>query len=119
MAEREKGNLPAARTKVRIIADAQSVGLLLHGSNNGAFDLAFAPGLNNDHLQPEATHRGLRLLDVILREARIVRIHEDGNPSGARKNLVQKLQPFGGKLDSHKGDSRDVSSRTIKAGCET
>src|ERR1700730_17267736 len=71
MAEREKGNLPAARTKVRIVADAQSVGLLLHDSDNGTFDLAFVRGLDNDHLQPEAPHRGLRLLDVILHEARM------------------------------------------------
>src|SRR5262245_63635529 len=65
MAEREKGNLPAARAKARIIGYAQSVGLLLHGSDNGVFDLAISSGLDGDHLQPEAAHRGLRLLDVI------------------------------------------------------
>jgi hypothetical protein len=46
----------------------------------GPFDLAFSPGLENDHFQPEAAYRGLRLLDVIPRETRIVRIHKDRNP---------------------------------------
>jgi hypothetical protein len=84
MAEGKKGNLPAARAKVRITADAQSVGPLLRGSDNCAFDLAFNPGLNNDHLQPKVAHRSFRLLDVIPREARIVRIHKDRNPGGLR-----------------------------------
>src|SRR6266851_10173347 len=119
MAEREKANLPAARAKVRIVADAQSVGLLLHGSDNGAFDLAFVPGLDNDDLPPEASHRGLRLLDVILHEARVVRIHKEGNPGGARRDLMQQFHPLGDKLDSHKSDSRDVSSRTTEAGHES
>src|SRR5262249_35640188 len=109
MAEREKGNLTAARAKVRIVAHAQSVGVLLHGSDNGAFDLAFGRGLDNDHLQPEAAHRGLRLLNVIPRKARIVRIHKDRNPGGARKELMQQLQPLGDKLGSDKSGSRDVS----------
>src|SRR5262245_51923951 len=119
MAEREKGNLPAARAKVRIAADAQSVGLLLHGSDHSALDLAFSPGLDNDHLQPEAAHRCLRLLDVIPREARIVRIHKEGNTAGIRKNFMQQLQPLGNKLGSDKSDSRDVSLRTTEAGHET
>jgi hypothetical protein len=75
-------------------------------SDNGAFDLAFVPGLDNDHLYPEAFHRGLRLPDVILREAWIVRIHKEGNPGGVGKNLMQQLHPLGDKLDSHKSDSR-------------
>ena len=75
MAEREKGNLPAARTKVRIAADAQSVGVLLHGSKNGTLDLAFVPGPDNDQLQPKAAHSGVRLLDVVLHQDGIVRIH--------------------------------------------
>src|SRR2546428_13151866 len=119
MAEREKGDLSAARAKIRIVAHNQSVGLLLHGSDNGAFDLAFSPGLDNDHLQPEAAHRDLRLLDVIPREARIVRIHKDRNPGSAGKELMQQLQPLGNKLGSDKSDSRDVSLRTTEAGHET
>jgi hypothetical protein len=89
MAEREKGNLPSKRTKVRIVADAQRLGLLLHGSDNSAFDLVFAPGFDKDHLQPEALHRDLRQFDVILHEARIVWIHKEGNPSGSGKGLMQ------------------------------
>src|SRR5215468_8372434 len=119
MAEREKGNLPAARAKVRIGGHGQSLGLLLHGSDNGAFDLAFSPGLENDHFQPEAAYRGLRLLDVIPREARIVRIHKDRNPGGAGKELMQQLQTLGNKLGSDKSDSRDVSLRTTEAGHKT
>src|SRR5262249_7523581 len=108
MAEREKGNLPATRAKIRIAADAQNIGLLLHGSDNGALDLAFSPGLENDHFQPEAAHRGLRLLDVIPRETRIVRIHKDRNPGRGGKEFMQQLQPLGNKLGSDKSDSRDV-----------
>src|SRR5262249_13070992 len=119
MAEREKGNLPAARAKVRIVGDAQSVGVLLRGSDNGAFDFAFSPGPENDHLQPEAAQRGLRLLDVIPCEARIVRIHKDRNPGRAGKDLMQQLQPLGEKLGSNKSDARDVSLRATEAGHET
>jgi hypothetical protein len=32
---------------------------------------------------------------------------------------MQQLHPLGDKLDSHKSDSRDVSSRTTEAGYET
>ena len=74
MAECERRNLPAERTEVGIVADAEGAGLLLHGAVNGIFDLAFAPCPDNDHFQAEAAHRGLRLLDVVLHEARIVRI---------------------------------------------
>src|SRR5262249_48549740 len=118
MAECEEGNLPAARAKVRIGGHGQSLDLLLHGSDNGAFDLAFSPGLENDHFQPEAAHRGLRLLDVIPRETRIVRIYKDRNPSRGRKEFMQQLQPLGNKLGSDKSDSRDVSLRTTEAGDE-
>jgi hypothetical protein len=52
MTQREKGNLPTARTQVRIVADAQRIGLLLHGSDNGAFDLIFAPGLTTTIAKP-------------------------------------------------------------------
>ena len=47
MPERKESNLPAARAKVRIVADAQSAGPLLHRSDNGTFNLAFAPGFDN------------------------------------------------------------------------
>src|SRR6516165_6060358 len=63
--------------------------------------------------------RGLRLLDVIPRKARIVRIHKDRNPGGLGKELMQQLQPLGDKLGSDKSDSRDVSPRTTEAGHET
>src|SRR4051812_26285071 len=112
MAERQRGNLPAARTKVRIVADAQNAGLLLHGSDNSTFDLAFVPGVNNDHFQPKAAHRGLRLLDVILHETRVVRIHEQRDSGGVRKTLTQQLQPLADKLDSEECDSRNIPSRT-------
>src|SRR6266567_5727622 len=100
MAEREKGNLLTARTEICIVTDAQSIGLLLHRSNNGAFDLAFAARLDNDHLQPQALHRGVREPDVILHEAGIVWIHKEGNPTGAGKDLMQQLHPLSDKLDS-------------------
>lgn len=119
MAERERGYLAAARIQVGIGGDAQSVGLLLHGSDDGAFDLAFGPGLDNDHLQPEAVRRGLRLLDVILHKARVVRIHKEGNLGDAGKELMQQLQPLGDKLGSDKGDPRDVPLRTTETGHET
>src|SRR5262249_29636804 len=119
MAEREKGNLPASRAKVRIGSHGQGLGLLLHGSDNGAFDLAFSPGLENDHLQPEAAHRGLRLLDVIPRQTRIVRIHKDRNPGRGGKELMQQLQPLGNKLGSDKSDPRDVSLWTTQTRHET
>src|SRR5262249_41913513 len=119
MAERERGYLAAARIQVGIGSDAQSVGLLLDGSDNGAFGLDFSPSLENDHLQPEAAHRGLRLLDVIPRETRIVRIHKDRNPGRGGKELTQQLQPLGNKFGSDKSDSRDVSLRTTEAGHET
>src|SRR5262249_37824175 len=116
MAECERGYLAAARIQVGIGSDAQSVGPVLHGSENAAFDLAFSPGLENDHLQPEAAYRGLRLLDVIPCETRIVRIHKDRNPRRGRKEFMQQLQPLGDKLGSDKSDSRDVSLRTTEAG---
>src|SRR4051794_33040737 len=109
MAEREQGNLPTTRTQVRIVADAQSIGLLLHGGDNSAFDLVFAPGLHNDHLKPEALHRDLRQLDVILHQARIVWIHKEGYHSSAGKGLMQELRSLGYELDPHKSGSRDVS----------
>src|SRR6516225_12157716 len=119
MAERKKGNLPAARIQVGIGGDAKNVGLLLHGIANGAFDLAFSSGLDNDHLQPKAAHRNLGLLDIIPREARILWIYKNGNPSGAGKELMQQLQPLGNKLGSDKSDSRDVSSRATEASHKT
>src|SRR5215472_12816070 len=109
MAERERGYLATTRIQVGIGSDAQSVGLLLDGCDNGAFDLAFSPGFENDHLQSEAAHRGLRLLDIIPRETRIVRIHKDRNPGCGRNEFMQQLQPLGDKLGSDKSDSRDVS----------
>src|SRR5262249_27311472 len=118
MAERERGYLAAVRIQVGIGSDAQSVSLLLHGSDNGAFDLPFRPGIDNDHLQPEAAHRSLRLLDVIPHEARIIRIHKNGNPGGAGKELTQQLQPLGNKLGSDKSEASDVSLRATEAGHE-
>jgi len=91
MAKREKGNLPATRTKVSIIADAQCLGLLLHGCLYGAFDLDFAPGFDNDHLKSEALNRGLRQLDVVLHEAGIVWIDKEGDPRDVGEDLMQKL----------------------------
>src|SRR5262245_1532664 len=100
MAECERGYRAAARIQVGIGSDAQGVGLLLNGTDYGAFDLAFSPGLENDHFQPEAAHRGLRLLDVIPRETRIVRIHKDRNPGRGGKEFMQQLQPLGNKFGS-------------------
>ena len=57
MAKREKGNLPTARAKVSIVANAQSFGLLPDSVANSAFDLAFAARFDNDQLQPEALRR--------------------------------------------------------------
>src|SRR6516164_7487573 len=71
MAQREKGNLPDARKEVRIIADAQRGGPLLHGGRDRALDVAFGRCLEHDYLQPEAARGDLRLLDDILRDARI------------------------------------------------
>src|SRR5215472_3949390 len=65
MAERERGYLAATRIQVGIGSDAQSVGLLLDGCDNGAFDLAFSPGFENDHLQSEAAHRGTEQRDEL------------------------------------------------------
>jgi hypothetical protein len=59
MAERECGYLAIARTKVCIVADAEGVGLLLHGSNKAAFDFGFGSSRDDEHLQPETAHRGL------------------------------------------------------------
>src|SRR5215207_2299322 len=95
MAERQKGNLSTTRTKIRIVADTQSIRLLLHGSENSAFDFVFAPGLDNDHLQPEALHRDLRQLDVILHKARIVWIHKQGNLADPEKGFLQQLHSLG------------------------
>src|SRR5262245_8427391 len=97
MAECERGYVAAARIQVGIGSDAQRVGPLLHSSENGAFDLAFSPSLENDHLQPEAAHRGLRLLDVIPCETRIVRIHKERNLRRGGKEFMQQLQPLGDK----------------------
>src|SRR6516165_11079605 len=119
MAEREKGNPPTPRANVCIVADAQSIGVVPHGSDNRTFDLAFAPSLDNEHFQLEAANGGLRIPDIILHEARIVRIHKERNPSGARKDLTQQLQPFGDKLDAEKCDSGNISARTTEAGYET
>src|SRR3954462_4026086 len=119
MAEREKGNLATTRTKVRIVADAQGMGALLHGSNNSTFDLVFASGFDKDHLQPEALHRDLRQFDVVLHEARIVWIHKEGNPGGAGKRLLQQLYSLGYQFDPHKSGSRDISARATEAKYET
>jgi hypothetical protein len=91
VAKREKGDLPTTRTKVSIITDAQCFGLLLHGRPYRTFDLVFAPGFDNDHLKPEALHRGLRQLDVVLHEAGIVWIDKEGDPRDAGEDLMQKL----------------------------
>src|SRR3974377_1147762 len=119
MAERERGYLAAARIQIGIGGDAKSVGLLLASSANGAFDLAFSSGLDNDHLQPKAAHRDLGLLDIIPREAWILWIYKDGNPGGAGKELMQQLQPLGNKLGSDKSDPRDVSPRATEANHKT
>src|SRR5262249_62243422 len=92
---------------------------LLTDSQHGAFDLAFSPSLEIDHLQPEAAHRGLQLLDVIPCETRIVRIHKDRNPRRGGKEFVQQLQPLGDKLGSDKSDSRDVSLPPTEAWART
>ena len=119
MAEREQSDLPTARTKVRIIADAQSAGLLLYGDGNSTFDLAFAPGLNNDHLQTEAAYRGLRLLDVILHEAWIVRIHEERNPMAPGRTSCSSSSRLATSSTPENVDARDVRFWTTKAGHET
>jgi hypothetical protein len=72
MAQREEGNQPAVRTEVRIIADIQRGGLLLHGSRDRTLDLAFGRRLDNDGLQPDAARRVLRVQDDIPRGARIL-----------------------------------------------
>src|ERR1700687_5356793 len=83
MAERKESNLPVARIEVPIVANAESVGPLLHGGRDSILALTFGPGLDNDNLQPEVARCGLRTLDDTLRGARIVRIHQQGNPGGA------------------------------------
>src|SRR5258707_14258108 len=118
MTERESGDLPTARTKVGIVADTQSAGLLLHGCENRVFDLAFAAGLNNNHLQPEAMHSGFRELNIVLHQARIVWIHKEGDPTGAGNNFMQQFKPLGDQVDPHKGYSSSVSPRTSETGYE-
>ena len=56
--------------------DAQRGGPLLHGGRDRALDVAFGRGLEHDYLQPEAARGDLRLLDDILRDARIGWIHQ-------------------------------------------
>src|SRR6516164_11833623 len=119
MAKREEGNLPDARIEVRITADGQRGGPLLHGGRDRALDVAFGRGLEHDYLQPEAARGGLRLLDDILRDARIGWIHQYGNPPGAGKELVQQLQPLGNELDTEDSVPRDVPVRTSEARHET
>ena len=118
MAEPKSSYLAAARCEICVATNAQSVNVLLHGNSKRAFYRAFTAGLIDDHLQPETAHRGLGLLDVILREARIIWIHKQSNSGGVWKKLMQQLQPLGGKLGSDKSDTRHRSSRTIEAGYE-
>ena len=57
MAERENSNLLTTRTKVSVVADAQSTSLPLCGSCNGAFDRGFVSGLDNHKIEPEQLRR--------------------------------------------------------------
>src|ERR1700730_14089162 len=103
MAQREEGNLPVARIKVSIVADAESIDPLLHGGRDRTLDLAFARGLDNDDLQPEAARGGLRTLDDALRDGRIVRMHQQSNFARTGKELMQQLQSLRCELDSEHG----------------
>ena len=77
------------------------------------------PALTTTISSPRRCTAAFVCSDVVLHEARIVRIHKERDPSGAGKGLMQQLQSLGDKLDSHKSRSRDVSSRTPEAGHET
>src|SRR5262249_16861255 len=119
MAERKKGNLATTRTKVSIVANAESFRLLFDGCPNGTFDLAFGPGFDNNHVQSEALHGGVRQLDIILHEAGIIRINKESNAPDAGEDLMQQFHPLGDQFDSHKSGPGDVSSRMTEAGSET
>src|SRR6516164_8979924 len=115
MAQREEGNLPAVRKEERISADVQRGGPLLHGGRDRALDVAFGRGLEHDYLQPEPTRGDLRLLDDILRDARIGWIHQYGNPPSVGKELVQQLQPLGNELDAEGSEPCDIPVWTSEA----
>src|SRR5215213_11374212 len=104
MAAREKSNLLTPRTKIRVITDSQSIGVLLYGTCHGAFDGVFASGLDHHHLESEPLHRDLRQADVILHKAGVVWIDKERDARGAGKQFMQQLHPFGDKLDAHETD---------------
>ena len=91
MAQSQSGNLLAPAEEVRIVADEERRDPVLDSGRQGCFDLVLSAGGDNNSLQPEAARRCLYRLDIVWRSARVVRIDQQRDVGGVRKDFTQQF----------------------------
>jgi hypothetical protein len=72
-------------------------------------------GFKNDEANPKSAGRVLRVLNYILRKARVVWIHQQGHLGGAGDQLMQQLKSLSDGLGAECGNPGDVSTRPTDA----